>query len=217
MAGPEADAPGASRRIRANRANARLSTGPRSGDGKARAARNALRHGLSLGSGALAELAPEIARLAVSLAGEGADPTRRELAGQAAEAHLDLLRIRRMRRALLASALAALEQEGRAQVEADRQGAAGSRSAGPAGPARQSFLTMLRGIAAAHRASGDEDPRAGYLAGQTAGQTAPTAPVGKMDQLLREMARLERYERRAFSRRKRAMRALSSFQPVAVD
>jgi len=36
------------RKIKANRANARASTGPRTARGRARAARNALRHGLSL-------------------------------------------------------------------------------------------------------------------------------------------------------------------------
>jgi hypothetical protein len=215
MDGPDADAPGASaRRLLANRANARLSTGPRTRDGKERAARNALRHGLSLGSGALAELAPDIERLAVRLAGEGADQACRELAWGAAEAQVDLVRIRQMRRALLASALAALEQDERAQHEADRRDATGSRSAGPVSPAGESFRTMLRRIAAAQSASGDVDPGAPQKPGQAVGQTPPPG-AGKIDQLLREMTRLERYERRAFSRRKRALRVLSESQPGA--
>ena len=36
------------RKIKANRANARVSTGPRTVEGRTRSARNALRHGLSL-------------------------------------------------------------------------------------------------------------------------------------------------------------------------
>ena len=36
------------RKIRANRANARASTGPKTAQGRARTARNALRHGLSV-------------------------------------------------------------------------------------------------------------------------------------------------------------------------
>jgi hypothetical protein len=38
---------GSDRRIEANRRNARRSTGPRSADGKARVASNALKHGLT--------------------------------------------------------------------------------------------------------------------------------------------------------------------------
>lgn len=213
MAGPEAEAPRASaRRLRANRANSRLSTGPRSEDGKARAARNALRHGLSLGSGSLVGLAPDIAGLAARLAGEGADEARRELAGLAAEAQVDLLRIRHMRRALLASVVAALEQDERARLDADPQDAAENPIGSPGGSGRPSFRTMLQRIADEQRALRDRDQSAGRQAGETA---QPAAHRWDLDRLLREMTRLERYERRAFSRRKRALRLLSESKPVA--
>ena len=54
----------------ANRANAARSTGPRSRAGKATAARNAQRYGLSLPVMADAALAPEVAALARAIAGE---------------------------------------------------------------------------------------------------------------------------------------------------
>lgn len=79
------------RKRAANRANAARSTGPRSATGKARASGNALRHGLNL---PVAEsfMASEVEALAARFA--GGDPKKLEFARAAAEAHLDLARIR---------------------------------------------------------------------------------------------------------------------------
>jgi len=89
-------------RIVANRANAARSTGPRTRAGKAKSARNARRHGLTLPVLADPALAPEVAALARRLAGEGPTAPRRAAAARIAEAQVDLLRIRRVRRALMA-------------------------------------------------------------------------------------------------------------------
>lgn len=89
-------------RIVANRANAARSTGPRTHAGKARAARNARRHGLSVPVLADPALVPEVEALASKLAGEGATPARRAAAVRIAEAQVDVGRIRRFRRALTA-------------------------------------------------------------------------------------------------------------------
>ena len=56
------------RQIEANRANARKSTGPQSAGGKARASRNARRHGLS----AAVTITDEVLEMCALLAGEGA-------------------------------------------------------------------------------------------------------------------------------------------------
>jgi hypothetical protein len=85
-------------KIRANRRNARRSTGPRSRAGKAIAARNAHRHGLTLP--VLAD--PSLARAVVALAraiedsvtGRAAGAPGHALACRIAEAMIDLRRVR---------------------------------------------------------------------------------------------------------------------------
>jgi hypothetical protein len=89
------------RKLYANRANARASTGPRTAAGKKRATRNALRHGLSLSVLGNPILSAEAANLAREIAGEGATPDVVELARRVAEAQIDLIRIREARHDLL--------------------------------------------------------------------------------------------------------------------
>jgi hypothetical protein len=85
------------RKLNANRANARASTGPRTAAGKKRAKRNALRHGLSLSILGNQTLSAEAANLAREIAGEGATSDILELARCVAEAQIDLIRIRQAR------------------------------------------------------------------------------------------------------------------------
>jgi hypothetical protein len=80
------------RKIHANRANARTSTGPRTAAGKARAARNARRHGLTLSVLADPVRAAELDDIAREIAGEGANPELQELASRIAAAQIDLVR-----------------------------------------------------------------------------------------------------------------------------
>jgi hypothetical protein len=105
------------RKLAANRANARSSTGPRTAAGKARVARNACRHGLNrpvTGEPALAREVETLARAICGLGVERADAERCDpalrlmlyLARRIAEAQVDLVRVRRLRHDLLARALA---------------------------------------------------------------------------------------------------------------
>jgi hypothetical protein len=82
------------RKITANRANARASTGPQTTRGRARAARNALRHGLSLPVGSIPAMSEEVETLAREIAGPGANAETQELARRVAEAQIDLRRVR---------------------------------------------------------------------------------------------------------------------------
>ena len=104
------------RKIKANRANARASTGPKTAQGRARAARNALRHGLSLPVFSDPALSEEVEALAREIAGPDANAEIQELARRVAEAQIDLRRVRYARHQLLSGALSDPYYESRANV-----------------------------------------------------------------------------------------------------
>ena len=81
------------RKLAANRANARLSTGPRTAAGKAHSARNAVRHGLCVSRARDLEILRAIERIGSAVAGE-ATGEERELAYRVALAQVELDRNR---------------------------------------------------------------------------------------------------------------------------
>jgi hypothetical protein len=89
------------KKIRANRANARASTGPKTAQGKARAAKNAHRHGLSLSVLTDPARSAEFEKLALKIAGDGASPEVFACAFRISEAQIDVLRARQARLDLL--------------------------------------------------------------------------------------------------------------------
>jgi len=93
------------RKIRANRANARASTGPQTTRGRARTARNALRHALSLPVCSTPALSEEVEALAREIAGPGANAETQELARRVAEPQIDLRRVRYARHQFLSDTL----------------------------------------------------------------------------------------------------------------
>ena len=92
-------------KIKANRENSRASTGPRTRYGRARAARNALRHGLSLPVGSDPVLSEQVEALAREIAGADANAEIQDSARLIAEAQIDLRRVRQARHQLLTDAL----------------------------------------------------------------------------------------------------------------
>jgi hypothetical protein len=85
-------------KLASNRKNAKSSTGPKSDGGKYRSARNALSHGLAIPAKNIAALQSDIESLALSIARASGENTITELSRQAAEAQVDILRIRKFAR-----------------------------------------------------------------------------------------------------------------------
>jgi hypothetical protein len=97
-------------KIDANRRNARRSTGPRSAAGKARACRNALRHGLFVRASYDQAAAAQIEEFAVELCPASTIPEERDLALRAAEAEVDMSRLRQAKVNLVNEAAAHVQE-----------------------------------------------------------------------------------------------------------
>ena len=176
------------RKIKANRANARASTGPKTAQGRSHAARNALRHALSLTVYSDPALSQEVEALARKIAPIEGDGEIQELARRIAEAQIDLHRARRARHQLLSEALGDPNYE--SAMMQRKKLAAVIRCARSFGP-----LTPVPDDVAAFLNSKPEGPHkfAAILADKT-----------------RQLRVLDRYERRALSRRNRAIQALDA-------
>jgi hypothetical protein len=172
-------------KIRANRENAKDSSGPKTANGRARSARNALRHGLSLPICSNPALSEVVEALAREIAGPTANAEILELARAIAESQIDLRRVRNARQQCVATALADPFYDSRAVTRAKMA-------------LLERFLTpeLL------------EVPVPEYIMKFVT--LTPQGPM-KLATILSEEAKwlraMDRYERRALSRRKFAVRA----------
>ena len=176
------------RKIRANRANARASTGPKTAPGRGHATRNALRHALSLPVYSEPALSEEVDALAREIAGPGANAEIQELARRVAEAQVDLRRVRYVRHQFLShhsnDPYYDSEANPRVKMKVMRQFLTPKLADIPVPAYVEKYLTTT-----------PEGPAkfATILSGET-----------------KQLLAMDRYERRALSRRKFAIRAFEA-------
>ena len=189
----------ASPRTLANRRNARFSTGPKTPAGKARVAKNAFRHGLATPISSDSALSESAQRLTIAIAGKEANEIRLERAQRIAEAQVDLQRIRRARRRLLADFSEACLTP---------------RRAVPKEPRVRELIHTCKQL----NGGGELDARARVVLARLA-DIASAASSSAQQQpavLAEQLARLDRYERRAlYARLKMAIRDFDALGPAS--
>jgi hypothetical protein len=175
------------RQIEANRRNASGSTGPRSAAGKKRAARNAYRHGLSFSLTSSAAIEKQVNKLSRKIAGNTKSEIILRYARDAAEAELELERIRQVKIALVERVLAL----------------GASKPTVPLGSSMKSIRHLKLVLAGKAMLEEPIDPLV------TLPSEEPERTAEALRRALPELIKLDRYEARAIGRRDNAIRRIT--------
>jgi len=132
------------RQTAANRRNAKKSTGPRSASGKKRSSQNAHRHGLTKPVSS-ADFGEQLENLARQIAGDLDDIATLALARVAAEAQLQLSRVKQVKKSLIERAMSLAGSTAPATFDRRQRKCGGSllRSIGAKAPAEAGPLRQL--------------------------------------------------------------------------
>jgi hypothetical protein len=179
------------RQQRANQANAKASKGPKTKAGRARSARNALRHGLSIPVCKEPSLSIQAEEIALKLAGPDPDEALLDRARVVGEAQVDLNRVRARRNALVSQLLADPEYQPLSAYEIQAR--------------RVRSVERVCRILRRFPNFRDIKPQIELKPLKDEENFATI-----VEDRIRELAALDRYERRAISKRKSAIRAFDS-------
>jgi len=205
------------RKIAANRRNAAKSTGPRTRQGKATVSRNALRHGLASATVDHGEEPEKVARIAGLIAGKTSDEARFEQAIIIAESWLSISRIRafrvkaierfreRMKSPFFSGSPLPQEIDGLARLHGLGNSRAIRDIIGRWAKATEAGVEELK-ASVKELSGGDVARLAAFGDSFEKGSSRPRTDAECFLLALSELCALERYERRALSRRRRAIR-----------
>jgi hypothetical protein len=180
------------RKIAANRRNAKKSTGPRSASGKKRSGQNAHRHGLAK-SLSTVDFENDLEILTRQIAGDSDDTATVALARVAAEAQLQLSRVKQVKKALIERAMVFGRLDSPSYFRSELAG-------------MRWFLAKIEWHEGKRRST---PPTPNVL--------NPSEPLPEDDservaeamrRILSTLSRLDRYESRAAGRRDRAIRTM---------
>jgi hypothetical protein len=181
----------------ASQNNGKKGRGPKTELGKSRASKNAYRHGLSIAISDDPTFSPLVDKLGAMIAGDLSDEIRLMLSRQLAEAQFDIMRIRKARTDILAD-------DNLRKVRATKKDFAAIN---------RSFKAKIKAIPWHEWGTHLIDE---WDAAILAIHATPFDHAQGIDLIISKLNGLERYERRALSRRNRALHALHDYNKCRV-